>query len=83
MQKNSYLIDDLSRVISGALGALGGAKEEVETKIKDSLKQFLNEMDYVSRDEFEITRELAQKSIETIEKLELRIIELEGQNIKK
>ena len=64
MSSEKYFIDDLTRVASGALGALGNVKGEVEAKFKESIQNFLDEMDYVTREEFEVVREMAQKARE-------------------
>ena len=64
MSREKHFIDDLTRVASGAIGAIGNVKGEVESKFKDIIQKFLDDMDYVSREEFEIVRELAQKSME-------------------
>lgn len=64
MSSEKHFIDDLTRVASGALGAIGNVKGEVESKIKESIQRFLDEMDYVTTEEFEVTREIAQKVME-------------------
>ena len=77
MSSSNHLIDDIARVASGALGAIGGVRDEFETKLRDILKRFLDEMDYVTREEFEVARDLAQKAREENERLEERIKSLE------
>ena len=56
MSREKHFIDDLTRVASGAIGAIGNVKGEVESKFKDIIQKFLDDMDYVSREEFEIVR---------------------------
>ncbi len=64
MSKEKHFIDDLTRVASGAMGAIGNVKGEVEARFKETMQKFLDDMDYVSREEFEVVREMAQKSRE-------------------
>ncbi|PPR77639.1 MAG: hypothetical protein CFH01_01437 [Alphaproteobacteria bacterium MarineAlpha2_Bin1] len=61
MSREKHFIDDLTRIATGAMGAIGNVKGEVEAKFKETVQKFLDEMDYVSREEFEVVRELAQK----------------------
>ncbi len=77
MSREKHFIDDLTRVASGAIGAIGNVKGEVESKFKDIIQKFLDDMDYVSREEFEIVRELAQKSMEQNLIFEKKVKDLE------
>ncbi|MBL41982.1 MAG: pyrroline-5-carboxylate reductase [Rhodospirillaceae bacterium] len=77
MSREKHFIDDLTRVASGAIGAIGNVKGEVESKFKDIIQKFLDDMDYVSREEFEIVRELAQKSMEQNLVFEKKVKDLE------
>tara|TARA_Y100000768_G_scaffold326048_1_gene263215 strand:+ start:200 stop:475 length:276 start_codon:yes stop_codon:yes gene_type:complete len=64
MSREKHFIDDLTRVASGAIGAIGNVKGEVEAKFKETIQRFLDDMDYVPREEFEVVRDLAQKARE-------------------
>jgi BMFP domain-containing protein YqiC len=85
MQTRNPILDDLARVASGALGALGGVRGEIEERLKEQLEKVLARMDLVSREEFEAAKQLAAKARleqEALEgqlaKLEARIAELES-----
>jgi BMFP domain-containing protein YqiC len=85
MQTRNPILDDLARVASGALGALGGVRGEIEERLKEQLEKVLARMDLVSREEFEAAKALAAKTRleqEALEgrlaKLEARLVELEG-----
>lgn len=77
MQMENRLFDDLARVASGALNTLSGIKDEVETRIRERLERWANEMDLITREEFEAVRAMAAKARAEQERLELKVAELE------
>lgn len=77
MQMENRLFDDLARVASGALNTLGGIKDEIETRIRERLERLANEMDLVTREEFDAVRAMAAKARAEQERLEARVAELE------
>ncbi len=83
MQTDNRLLDDLSRIATSALGTLQGAKSEAETLIRQRLERVLNEMDLVTREDFEAVREMAVAAREENERLLQRIEALEQQLAKK
>ncbi len=78
MQVDNRLLDDLARVAGGALGALSGVRGEVEARLKERFRRILGEMETVSREEFEATREVAANARAEQEKLEARVAALEA-----
>jgi BMFP domain-containing protein YqiC len=78
MQTRNPILDDLARVASGALGALGGVRGEIEERLKEQLEKVLARMDLVSREEFEATKALAAKARLEQEALEARLAVLEA-----
>ncbi len=77
MQMENRLFDDLARVASGALNTLGGIKDEIETRIRERLERLANEMDLVTREEFDAVRAMVAKARAEQERLEARVAELE------
>jgi BMFP domain-containing protein YqiC len=77
MQTENRLFDDLARVASGAINTLGGLREEIELRVKERLERFANEMDLVSREEFDAVKAMAAKARAEQEALAARIAELE------
>ncbi|MCK5519072.1 MAG: accessory factor UbiK family protein [Alphaproteobacteria bacterium] len=73
--RNLKFLDDLANVASGAMRSLGDVREHVKTMVNG----LLNEMDIVTREEFERVEALAQKAREYQIKLEKRIAVLEKQ----
>jgi BMFP domain-containing protein YqiC len=78
MQPSNLIFDDLARVASGALNAVGGVREEFEARIKEQFQRRLGDMDLVTREEFEVVREMAQKAREENEVLAAKIKTLEA-----
>ncbi len=78
MQTNNRFFDDIARVASGAAGALGGVKGELESLVKDRLERLLSEMDLVSREEFDVVKAMAVKARTEQEILVNKIHELEA-----
>ncbi|MEE8444434.1 MAG: accessory factor UbiK family protein, partial [Alphaproteobacteria bacterium] len=71
-------LDDLARVAGGALGALSGVRGEVEARLKEQFRRILGEMETVSREEFDVVREVAANARAAQEKLEARVATLEA-----
>ncbi len=78
MQSRNRIFDDMSQLMSNALGVAQGAKTEAETAMKSMLDRWLADRDFVSRDEFEAVRAMAQKAREENEALLKRIEALEA-----
>ena len=77
MQTDNRLFDDLARVASGALGSLQGVREDVEARLRETFERFFGEMNLVTREEFEVVRDMAAKARSENEALAGRIDELE------
>ncbi len=75
--ENRFL-DDLARVANGAIGALSGVREEIETLVKQRMERFLADMDLVTREEFEAVKDVAAKARTEQEALETRVVALEA-----
>jgi len=78
MQSNNRIFDDLSKMMSNAMGVAQGAKTEAETAMKSLMDRWLADRNFVSRDEFDAVRAMAQKAREENEALKSRIEALEG-----
>ncbi|MCC3861006.1 accessory factor UbiK family protein [Pseudemcibacter aquimaris] len=59
MQSDNKILSDLARLGQSAAGTLHGVKAEVENQVKTRLESVLQDMDLVSREEFEVVREMA------------------------
>ncbi|MBM3482327.1 MAG: accessory factor UbiK family protein [Alphaproteobacteria bacterium] len=83
MQMDSRLLDDLARLIGGAMGTAQGARHEVEAALRRQLERVLARMELVGRDEFEAVKAMAAKArveqevlAERVARLEARLAEL-------
>lgn len=54
--------DDMSRLMTNAMGVAQGAKDEAETAMKGWIDRWLADRNFVTRDEFEAVREMAIKA---------------------
>lgn len=79
MQTSNRLLDDLAKLATGAIGTLGGVREEIETRIRERIERWAADMDLVTREEFDAVRDMAAKAREEQERLEARVAALEAQ----
>jgi BMFP domain-containing protein YqiC len=77
-QTTSRLFDDLSRLMTDAAGIAEGARREAQTFARSQLERILAGMDIVSREEFEVVREMAARARDENEKLAARVAALEA-----
>lgn len=79
MQKDHKFFEDIARMASSAGGTLMGMKQEVEAMVSAQVDKVLRRMDLVTRDDFNLVREMAAKARAEQEKLSARVAELEKQ----
>ena len=77
MQTRNKVFDDLSQLMTNAMGVAQGAKDEAETALKGMIDRWLADRDFVTREEFDAVRAMAQKAREENEALKARIEALE------
>ncbi|MCY4288042.1 MAG: accessory factor UbiK family protein [Aestuariivita sp.] len=77
MQSRNKIFDDIAQLMSNAMGVAQGAREEFETAVHSMIDRWLADRDFVSRDEFESVRLMAQRAREENAALEARLAELE------
>jgi BMFP domain-containing protein YqiC len=78
MQSENRLLDDLARVASGALGALTGVRDELETRMREQFERVLGRMNLVRREEFDAVQAMAANARAAQEALEARVAALEA-----
>ena len=81
MQTRNKFLDDMSQLMTNAMGVAQGAKDEAETAMKGMMDRWLADRDFVTREEFEAVRLMAQKAREENMALKARLDALE-QNAK-
>lgn len=83
MQPGNKFLDDMSKLMTNAMGVAQGAKTEAETAMKSFIDRWMADRDFVTREEFDAVRAMAQKAREENTALEARIAALEAGLAKK
>ncbi len=78
MQGGNKIFDDLSKLMTNAVGVAQGAKTEAETAMKGFVDRWMADRNFVTREEFDAVRAMAQKAREENDALAARIAALEG-----
>jgi BMFP domain-containing protein YqiC len=78
MQTRNRFFDDIAKVATSAAGTLTGMKGEIEHIVRHKVESFINSMNLVTREEFEIARAMIAKARENQEKLEKKVKVLES-----
>ncbi|MFQ6549217.1 accessory factor UbiK family protein [Aestuariibius sp. 2305UL40-4] len=78
MQTRNKIFDDISQLMTNAMGVAQGARDEAETAFKGMVDRWLADRDLVTREEFDAVRAMAQKAREENAALEARIAALEA-----
>ena len=79
MQTRNKFLDDMSQLMTNAMGVAQGAKDEAENAMKSFVDRWLADRDFVTREEFDAVRAMAQKAREENEALKARLDALEKQ----
>ena len=83
MQTRNKFLDDMSQLMTNAMGVAQGAKTEAETAFKSLVDRWMADREFVTREEFDAARAMAQKAREDNAALEARIAALETALAKK
>ena len=78
MQSRNKFFDDMSQLLTNAMGVAQGAKAEAETAMKGFIDRWMADRDFVTREEFDAVRAMAQKAREENAILQARIEALEA-----
>jgi len=77
MQTRNKMFDDISQLMTNAMGVAQGAREEAETAIKSMIDRWLADRDFVTREEFDAVQAMARKAREENAELAARLEALE------
>ena len=83
MQTKNKFMDDIGQIMTNAVGVAQGAKDEAETALKGLVDRWLADRNFVTREEFEAVRGMAQKAREQNDALAARLDALEAIKVKK
>jgi BMFP domain-containing protein YqiC len=78
MQPGNKFFDDMSKLMTNAMGVAQGAKTEAETAMKGLIDRWMADRDFVTREEFDAVRAMAQKAREENTTLAARVAALEA-----
>jgi BMFP domain-containing protein YqiC len=78
MQSRNKFFEDMSQLMTNAMGVAQGAKDEAENAVKSVMDRWLADRDFVTREEFDAVRAMAQKAREENAALLKRIEALEN-----
>ncbi|OWU76306.1 accessory factor UbiK family protein [Phaeobacter sp. 22II1-1F12B] len=78
MQTRNKIFDDISQLMTNAMGVAQGARDEAETAMKSMMDRWLADRNFVTREEFDAVRAMAQKAREENDALSARIAALEA-----
>ena len=71
------IMDEFAKLMTDAAGAAQGVRKEIETAFNAQAERWLNKLDVVKREEFEVVREMAIKARDENDALLARIAALE------
>lgn len=77
MQGNNKFFDDISQLMTNAMGVAQGAKDEAQNAMSSMMDRWLADRDFVTREEFDAVRTMAQKAREENAALVARLDALE------
>jgi BMFP domain-containing protein YqiC len=77
MQSENPFIADFVKLMNSAAGTLAGVGREARDSARERFKEFMGDMDFVSREEFDAVKDMAAKAREEAEMLKKRLDELE------
>ena len=78
MQGPNRLFDDLSKLMTNAMGVAQGAKSEAENAFNSWIDRWLAERNLVTREEFDAVRDMAIKARTENAELKARLDALEA-----
>ena len=78
MTTRNKMFDDLSQLMSNAMGVAQGARDEAENAMKSWMDRWLADRDFVTREEFDAVCMMAQKAREENVELKARVDAVEN-----
>ena len=78
MEQGNKFFDDVSKLMTNAMGVAQGARTEAETAMKGWIDRWMADRNFVTREEFDAVKAMATKAREENTALEARIAVLEA-----
>ena len=76
MQKDSILFEDLAKFASGVAGSAMDMRREMESMIGDRIERLVSRGRFVTREEFEVVKAMAEKARAEYEALKAELAKL-------
>ena len=83
MQSENPIIADFVKLANSAAGTVAGMTREARESARERMREALGGVDFVSREEFETVKAMAQKAREQADALEAKVAALEAKLAKK
>lgn len=77
MQTNNRVFDDLAALLTNAMGAAKGARDEVSLLLRQQGERIAGDLALASREEVEVAKELARQALARLEVIDQRLAEIE------
>ncbi|GGN42686.1 pyrroline-5-carboxylate reductase [Novosphingobium indicum] len=78
MQSENPFIADFTKMMNSAAGTLAGMGREARENARERFKEFMGDMDFVSREEFEAVKEMAATARAEADALKARLDAIEA-----
>jgi BMFP domain-containing protein YqiC len=78
MQSQNKIFDDLAKAVSGAAGTVAGMAREAEAATRERAREWVGGLDMVSREEFEVQKDLLTAARAEIDALKAQVDALTG-----
>ncbi|MFL0356182.1 accessory factor UbiK family protein [Erythrobacter sp. GH1-10] len=77
MQSENPIIADFVKLANSAAGTFAGMTREAREAARERMREAMGGMDFVSREEFDTVKAMAQKARQQADALEAKVAELE------
>ncbi|MCJ2188533.1 accessory factor UbiK family protein [Novosphingobium beihaiensis] len=78
MQSENPFVADFAKMMNSAAGTLAGMGREARENARERFKEFMGDMDFVSREEFEAVKEMAATARAEADALKARLDAIEA-----
>lgn len=78
MQSENPFVADFVKMMNSAAGTLAGMGREARDNARERFKEFMGDMDFVSREEFEAVKEMAATARAEADALKARLDAIEA-----
>ncbi|MEP3421993.1 MAG: accessory factor UbiK family protein [Erythrobacter sp.] len=78
MQSENPIIADFVKLANSAAGTMAGMSREARQNAREKMREAMGGVDFVSREEFDTVKAMAQKAREQADALEAKVAELEA-----